>query len=226
MRRKISSYILIFAALSLSLARCSKEDKPPAPVTDIDGNTYKTVKIGTQIWMAENLKTTTFNDGTIIRQITGNSVWDTLSTPGYCWYKNDEAAYKDPYGALYNGYAITDGRICPTGWHVPAMEDWQLLVVFLGDSIKAGGKLKEAGTDHWLSPNKGADNISGFRAVPAGIRYFEGSFSSISYFTSFWSSAQVGLNDKWYMSLYYGDTKAGMGHKSNSFGFSVRCIKD
>lgn len=226
MRMKISLYILSFVALLLSLTTCNKEDSPPDPVTDIDGNTYKTVKIGTQIWMAENLKTTTLNNGTVIRQITGNSVWDTLVTPGYCWYNNDEVSYKDPYGALYNGYAITDGMICPTGWHVPSLEDWQLLVVFSGDSIKAGGKLKEAGTDYWLAPNRGAINSSGFGALPAGIRYFEGTFSSISYFTSFWSSSLVGLNDKWYLGLYYGDAKASIGHKSQSYGFSVRCIKD
>jgi uncharacterized protein (TIGR02145 family) len=223
---KIALYILVFTALSMSLASCSKEDRPPDPVTDIDGNTYKTVRIGTQIWMAENLKTTTFSDGSVIRQITGKSVWDTLSLPGYCWYNNDETAYKASYGALYNGYTITDGMICPTGWHVPAAEEWQLLITFLGDSIKAGGKLKESGTDHWLIPNTGADNSSGFGAVAAGIRYFEGSFSSVSYFTSFWSSTQIGTDDKWYMSLYYGDAKASLGHKSKNYGFSVRCVKD
>ena len=205
---------------------CSKKGDPPDPATDIDGNVYKTVKIGSQIWMAENLRTTRYNNDTEIPLITDASTWGTLTTPGFCWYNNDELTYKETYGALYNGYAINSDEICPEGWHIPTMEEWQKLRIFLGDSAKAGGQLKESGTTHWSAPNKGADNISGFTALPAGIRYFEGTYSSVSYFTSFWSGTEVGMNDEWYLSLYFGDTNANIDYLSKNHGFSVRCIQD
>jgi len=226
MIKKCSNYNLILVVLIVFFISCSKKDKPPEPVTDIEGNIYKTVRIGTQIWMAENLKTTRFNDGTSIPLITNDIAWGNLTTPGYCWYKNDEGTYKDPYGALYNGYTVIPGILCPTGWHLPGMDEWQQLRDFLVDTTKGGGKLKEAGTIHWLSPNKGADNSTGFSALAAGIRYFEGSFSSFSYFTSFWSSTETGTNDQWYLSLYYGNAIVSMNHRSKNQGFSVRCIKD
>lgn len=226
MIKKGSIYKLILVALVVHFISCSKEDKPPEPVTDIEGNTYKTVRIGTQIWMAENLKTTRYNDGTNIPLITNGTDWGNLSTPGYCWYNNDEGTYKETYGALYNGYTISPGILCPTGWHVPDREEWQQLRDFLVDTAKGGGKLKEANTIHWLSPNKGADNSTGFRALPAGIRYFEGSFSSISYFTAYWSATETMTNDEWYLSLYYGDAIANMSYKPKKHGFSIRCIKD
>lgn len=227
MKSKISSYTLVFGALVILTISCSKkEDKPPDPVADIDGNTYKTVKTGTQVWMAENLKTTRYNDGTDIPLITNATSWGNLTTPGYCWYNNDEATYKDTYGALYNGYTVISGKLCPTGWHVPEKEEWQQLRVFLNDTITGGGKMKEAGTTHWLTPNKGADNSSGFTALPAGIRYFEGLFSSVLYYTSFWSATEIGSNDEWYLSLYFGDANVNINHRTKKHGFSVRCLKD
>ena len=227
MKSKIPSYTLIFGALVILSMSCRKEeDKPPDPVTDIEGNTYKTVIIGTQVWMAENLKTTRYNDGTKISLITNDTSWRNRTAPAYSWYNNDEATYKDTYGALYNGYTVNTGQLCPTGWHVPAWEEWQQLITFLGDTIKGGGKLKEAGTTHWLTPNKGADNSSGFTALAAGIRYFEGSFSSVLYYTCFWSANEIGSNDEWYTGLYFGDAAVIMDHRSKNHGFSVRCIKD
>lgn len=227
MKSKISSSILILGVLVILAISCKKEDgKPPDPVADIEGNTYKTVRIGNQVWMAENLKTTRYNDGTDIPLITNAIAWDNLTTPGYCWYNNDEATYKNTYGALYNGYTVSTGKLCPTGWHVPAREEWQQLRVFLNDTITGGGKMKEAGTTHWLTPNKGADNSSGFTALAAGIRYFEGSFSSVLYYTSFWSASEVSQEDEWYLSLYFGDARVNINHISKKHGFSVRCIKD
>ncbi len=213
-------------ALSILGLKCSKEESSPDPIKDIEGNTYKTVKIGTQVWMAENLKTTKYNDGTEIPLVTTPVDWNDLKAPGFCWYNNDEATYKDPYGALYNGYAVDTGKLCPAGWHVPAREEWQLLRDFLGDTIKGGGKLKEAGTTHWLSPNKGADNSSCFTALPAGIRYFEGTFASVLSYTCIWSSTETGIDDKWYIALYFGDASLIMDHRTKNHGFSVRCVKD
>jgi uncharacterized protein (TIGR02145 family) len=227
MKSKILSNTLILVALVILVISCKKKnDKPLILVTDIEGNTYKTVKIDTQVWMAENLRTTRYNDGTEIPLVTNTEAWGNLTTPGYCWYNNDEVAYKDPYGALYNGHTVSTGKLCPTGWHVPTQEEWQRLRVFLNDTITGGGKMKEAGTTHWLTPNKGADNSSGFTALGAGIRYFEGSFSSVLYYTSIWSSTEIGSNDEWYLSLYFGDAIVKINHRSKKHGFSVRCVKD
>ncbi len=226
MRKKSSSLILILVVISLFTTGCRKQDKPGVPLSDIEGNTYKTVKIGTQIWMAENLKTTILNDGTDIPLITDDNSWGNLSTPGFCWYNNDGASFKDTYGALYNGYTINTGKLCPAGWHVPEKEEWLELRDFLGDSLKGGGNLKEAGTAHWLSPNKGADNSSGLTALGAGIRYFEGTFASILSYTCFWSATQSTNDDEWYTGLYFNDSAFSIDHRNKKIGFSVRCIKD
>jgi uncharacterized protein (TIGR02145 family) len=226
MGNKISSVKIILGALLILTFSCKKDEPPPDPVTDIDGTTYKTVKIGEQIWMAENLKTTRYNDGTGIQKITDATAWSGMKTGAYCWYKNDELIYKDTFGAIYNGYTAKTGMLCPTGWHVPDKEDWLKLREFTGDSIKGGGKLKEAGTEHWLTPNKGADNSSGFTALASGMRYFEGTFASVLNFTGIWSSTETGTKDLWYTSLYYGDAVFVIDHITKNQGFSIRCIKD
>lgn len=227
MKRRISSYIFIFVYLLVYTICCSKEDlKPPEPVEDIDGNSYKTVKIGTQVWMAENLKTTRYNDGTEIPLVNNSVSWGNLTTSGYCWYNNEENTYRVLFGALYNGYTISSGKLCPSGWHVPVIEDFVQLRESLADTISGGGKLKEAGTVHWQTPNKGATNSSRFGALAAGIRYFEGFYTAAYYSTCFWSATEIGTNEKWYLSLYYGDAKANLSHISSKYGFSVRCIKD
>jgi uncharacterized protein (TIGR02145 family) len=223
---KSPTSILFFGILVLITFSCKKEEKPPDPVTDIEGNRYNTVRIGTQIWMAENLKTTMYNDGTEIPLVANSSDWKSLTTPGYCWYNNDMASNKDVYGALYNGFTVTTGKLCPTSWHVPTWEEWQQLSEFSGDTITGGGKLKETGTTHWLAPNKGATNSTGFNALPSGIRYFEGSFTAILHFTGFWSSTDVGTDDESFLSLYFGDASAIMNHTSRNNGLSVRCIRD
>ena len=119
-------------------------------ISDVDGNMYKTTQIGTQLWTAENLKTTKFNDGTPISNVTDNTKWESLSTPGYCWYNNDEATYKGTYGALYNWYAVKTDKLCPSGWHVPSNDEWNTLITYLGGEIAAGVKVIETGNTHWL----------------------------------------------------------------------------
>jgi uncharacterized protein (TIGR02145 family) len=227
MKNKISSYTLIIVSLMIFAISCRKDIvKPPDTVKDIEGKVYKTVLIGTQVWMAENLKTARFNDGTDIPLIEDDLTWSSLTTSGFCWYNNDAASYKDTYGALYNGYSVSTGKLCPEGWHVPDKTELLQLRDFLGDTLQGGGKLKEAGTSHWLPPNKGADNNSGFTALPAGIRYFEGSFASLLNYTCFWSATETGAADKWYIGLYYGDARVIIDHRIKKHGFSVRCIKD
>jgi uncharacterized protein (TIGR02145 family) len=146
-----------------------------AAVTDTDGNVYHTVIIGTQEWMVENLKTRRFNDGSAIPLVASSSAWPTLTTAGYCWYNNDSAANSATYGALYNWFAVNAGKLAPTGWHVPSDSEWNVLITYLGGESVAGGRLKEAGTVHWNSPNAGATNEFGFTALPGGHRDLYGS---------------------------------------------------
>jgi uncharacterized protein (TIGR02145 family) len=225
MKVRIPVYTIFLGAL-LSLNSCNKNDNTPDPVTDAEGNSYKTVKIGEQLWMAENLKTSTFSDGSQITNMTDAGSWSELTVPGLCWYNNDSASYKETYGALYNFYSVISGKLCPDGWHIPSKDEWQQLRDVLGDTLTAGGMLKEAGTLHWNMPNTGAENSTGFTALPAGIRYFEGSFSSLSSFTSFWSSTETDNSKGWYLSLFFSDAVAAMNRISKKDGFSVRCLKD
>lgn len=138
-------------------------------VTDVDGNVYQTIGIGSQFWIAENLKTTKYNDGTSIPLVTDNRDWSLLFTPAYCWYNNDEINNKITYGALYNWYTLNTGKLCPSGWHVPNNTEWAVLASYLGGPEVAGGKMKVPGTDYWNSPNTGATNSSGFSAFPGGL---------------------------------------------------------
>jgi uncharacterized protein (TIGR02145 family) len=226
MKKESSISAIVVLAFTIFLTGCKKDEKTPDPLSDSDGNIYKTVKIGTQTWMAENLKTTRFNDGTPISLVGGDNEWRELTAPGYCWYNNDEASFKDPYGALYNWYTAATGKLCPSGWHIPEKEEWLTLGAFLNDSVKAGGKLKEAGTAHWLTPNKGADNSSGFSALGSGIRYFEGTYASNLSYTSIWSNTENEHNEVWYISLFYAETELSLNHRNKKYGFSVRCLKD
>jgi uncharacterized protein (TIGR02145 family) len=192
---------------------------------DIEGNSYNTVKIGTQVWMAENLKTTKFKDGTSIPYETNDINWLNLTTPSYCWYDNDEATNKHVYGALYNWYTVNSGKLCPTGWHSPTDSEWNTLISYLGGKSVAGGKLKETGTTHWNSPNTAADNSSGFTGLPAGYRYggVYGTFYQINRYAIWWAS-----DIEHYRGVYC-DNPTVTGDEALSprtYGFSVRCIKD
>jgi uncharacterized protein (TIGR02145 family) len=155
-----------------------KEDEP---ITDIDGNIYQTVKIYKQIWMAENLRTTKYNNGTTVPLVSDSTEWFNLESPGYCWYNNDEASYRKIYGALYNFYTVNTAKICPTGWHVPTERELRNLILKLDHNLEsvnsygieseiAGGKLKETGSAHWSNGNIGATNETGFTALPGGER--------------------------------------------------------
>ena len=194
MKRDVSSSMFIAAVLTGLIISCRMKERSADPVTDIDGNTYRTEQIGNQIWMAENLRTGRFNDKTIIPVVDGSIGWSELEGPGFCWYNNDENGYKENFGALYNGYSVNTGKLCPADWHVPSHDDWEELRDFLGDTITAGGKLKETGTLNWKMPNALASNSTGFNALPAGIRYFESSFSTVKSFTAFWSSTETETN--------------------------------
>ncbi len=195
-------------------------------VSDNDGNTYKTIQIGTQTWMAENLKTTKYNDGTAIPLVTDGTAWAALSTPGYCWFSNDAATYKATYGALYNWYTVNTGKLCPTGWHVSTDAEWTTLTTYLGGESVAGGKLKETGTSHWSSPNTGATNSSGFTALPGGARNYDGAFISIGYRGYWWSSTEANTFSAWLRSMSYDGSNVYSYYFDTRHGFSVRCLRD
>jgi len=199
-------------------------------VTDIDGKSYKTIQIGIQLWLAENLKTSKFNDGSSIPLITDYAQWTNIVTPGYCWFDNNDTLYKKIYGAYYNWFAVNTGKLCPTGWHVPSESDWQILVDFLGGDNNAGANLKEMGTNNWVLSNKDATNATGFTALPAGGRAAQdGTFTGQGYYGGWWSTAEfntspLGVAWSWWV---IGDSTAVFHSeifKKN--GFSVRCLKD
>jgi len=200
---------------------------PAGTVTDIDGNVYTTVVIGTRTWMVENLKVTRYRNGDAISNVTDNTAWAGLTTGAYCWYNNN-IANKTPYGALYNWFAVNDPRnIAPAGWHVPSDAEWTTLITYLGGESVAGGKMKEAGTTHWLSPNTDADNSSGFAALPGGYRFgYDGTFDYLGIVGGYWSSTQNGAFGAWYRSLYYDNASAYRSDDGKQLGLSVRCVRD
>jgi uncharacterized protein (TIGR02145 family) len=192
----------------------------------INGDEYPIVKIGGQIWMAENLKATNYNDGTDIPLVEDENTWVSLSTPAYCWYYNDESTYGNTYGALYNWYTAETGKLCPTGWHVPSDAEWTTLTDYLGGESVAGGKLKETGTEHWLSPNIGATNETGFTALPGGYRSYDGPFNNIGRYGYWWSASEYDTYLARRRSMCYNNSNVPRDLSSKKIGFSVRCLRD
>jgi uncharacterized protein (TIGR02145 family) len=211
-------------------------------LTDIDGNTYITVRIGNHWWMAENLKVIHYSNGDAIPNVIGDSDWGNLNTGAYCNYQNDESNV-ETYGRLYNWHAVGDSRnLAPDGWHVPTDEEWKELERYLGMNqtevdieddwrgTDEGGKIKEAGTKHWYSPNTGATNESGFSALPAGDRAgLTGVYSNLVGSAGFWSSTVAYGSNGWCRVLSNDNSQIFRSGTINCYqrhGYSVRCIKD
>ncbi len=204
-------------------------------VPDVDGNIYGFVTIGAQIWMTHNLKTTRYNDGTPIPHITDDDTWENATTPGYCDNGNN-AANAVTYGRLYNYYAVSTGKLCPTGWHIPSESEWNTLVNYLGGAAVAGGKLKQTGTTLWIAPNTAATNESGFTALPGGLRAYDGSFAGPGGHASFWTSTAFPNADDWSLGkewphavwrrVFYHNSQVEADHGRMIAGFSVRCVKN
>ena len=210
------------------------------PVTDVDGNIYQVITIGTQVWMSENLSTTKYNNGSDIPLVSDPSGWGSLTTPGYCWYDNNNDANKAIYGALYNFYTVNTGQLCPIGWHVPTNDEW----VVLTDYLTANGYGYEGSGDdiakslssalYWQSfttpgvvgNNQISNNTSGFSAVPSGGRGGDGTFTAIGYSTVFWTSTPISLNAAIGKTLSYILSTVIEGNSDNRFGGSVRCLND
>jgi uncharacterized protein (TIGR02145 family) len=241
------SVLVLFVILVIIACKKEKIDNPTngktnavfnpdltyGTMTDQDGNEYKTITIGTQTWMAENLRTTKYSDGTTIPNVTDNTAWTNLTTGAYCNYNNTTSADTiATYGRLYNWYAaIGSGNIAPAGWHVPTETEWRTLIYYLGGFSVAGGKMKETGTTHWINPNIGATNESGFTALPSGARSDLhstpiGKFAAMGYFGYYWSSTPIDTN--YYLLPLVSHLEAMVGQTGFYIpnGFAVRLIKD
>lgn len=208
-------------------------------LSDVDGNFYKTVKIGDQTWMAENLKTTRYFDKSEIPLITDDSKWISLKTGGRRWYENDEATYKNLYGALYNWYTVKTGKLCPVGWHVPSDEEWKKLEMSLGMTREETEKEWEEygdyyrGTDQgtqmkttsgwksWEGINGNGTNTSGFSALPAGDTDWYGHFELAGCCTTWWA-LEPGIGRE----VNSGTGTVGRAGWYLHTAFSVRCLKD
>lgn len=196
-------------------------------VTDIDGNVYNTVTIGTQVWMLENLKTTRYRNGESIPNVTGGAPWMALTTGAYCLYDNLSSS-KATYGALYNWYAVNDSRnIAPTGWHVPSDTEWQTLATYLGGVLVAGGKMKEVGTSHWTYESLNTTNSSGFTALPGGyIHTLDGKFYGLGESGMWWSRTAYDANYAWKFDINAYGAVLMTANVNKRNGYSVRCLKD
>ena len=203
-----------------------------------NGYFLPTVTIGTQTWTKKNLDVATYSDGTPIPQVTDPEKWAALTTGAWCYYNNDPANGA-VYGKLYNWYAVagiynkasgTDAsqrkKLAPTGYHLPTDSEWTTLTDYLGGAGVAGSELKETGTTHWNSPNTDATNTSGFKGLPGGLRYIDGTFDDIGYDGYWWSSSEYLSTYAWYRFLYYYNGTAYRSYYSKTYGFSVRCLRD
>jgi len=219
-------YVRAYAMNSVGTSYGNEVVFSTSALTDIDGNAYQTVTIGTQVWMADNLKVTHYRNGDAIPNVIDGGEWYGLSTGAYCEYNND-ANNVVTYGRLYNWFAVTDSRnIAPTGWHMPTEAEWQTLVDYLGGDAVAGGKMKETGTIHWLAPNTGATNESGFSGLAGGYRFNSGTFYYMGNHAVFWSFTEYNNSDAWVLDLDGLYSEVGHYYYSKLYGFSVRCVKD
>jgi len=208
-------------------------------VTDIDGNVYNTITIGKQQWMAENLKTTRYADGTAIPLVNNMTDWGALNATdkAYCWYNYNEAN-KGTYGALYTWAAAINRAssstanpsniqgVCPIGWHLPCDAEWTTLTTYLGGESVASGKLKETSTTHWMSPNTAATNETGFTALPGGNCGSYGTFDDVGFSGYWWCATEYNSNYAWYQSMQYSDSEVFKNAYVKEVGFSVRCVRN
>lgn len=223
MKNYLKPLSLIIAILLLNIS-CKKPQEETS-VTDIDGNVYEIVTIGSQVWMQENLKTTKLNDGISIPNTSDSIQWWNLKTTGLCYFKNN-ITNKDTYGALYNWNTVKTGRLCPVGWHVPTNTEVNTLITYLGGPSNAWRKLAESGTAHWQdTPNNPSTNETGFTALPGRFRSSIGSYTGYSEVAAWWTSTpnNYGSGLSWNLILgaqiYFVDG-------NSSEGYSIRCLKD
>lgn len=247
----ISAFMFFGCNMKNPLTYSMKKEHAPIipeqadPITDIDGNTYQTAKIGNQIWMAENLIVTHYRNGDAIPNVTSKTEWKNLLIGALCNCDNDEI-HVATYGRLYNWYAVNDSRnVAPEGWHVPSDEEWKELEMYLGMSqsetdtagwrgTNEGGKLKEKGRNHWRNPNTGSTNESGFSALPGGYRDADGSFGNLfgynfsytGFLACFWTSTECNSDQAWYRALSNDHSGISRSRSRKKYGYSIRCVRD
>lgn len=242
MKNNYSIFPLILGIFLFFASGCKKEDESTnLTITDVDGNIYKTVTIGNQVWMAENLKTTHYNDGIAIPKITDNDEWVTSTSGAYCWYNNDETTYKKTYGALYNWYTVENEKICPSGWHVPTDAEWTELEEYLiangynYDGTVSGNKIGKslASKTNWnnsseigtIGNDQQSNNLTGFTVLPSGYR--NNLFSGLGTASGFWSATEYDNSSAYVRGLFYNLIYIEHFHGDNKYeGLSVRCIKN
>lgn len=200
------------------------QDADPKTVTDIDGNVYTTIRIGTQLWTVENLRTTKYNDGNEISTGMSNETWRSTSIGAYAIYESS-SGNNNTYGKLYNWFAVNTGKMASTGWHVPTRAEWETLVAYLGGSTEAGGKMKST-SDLWLAPNLGANNSSGFSALPSGYRSNGGGFEQLTHTAYWWASNERNTTQGNYLTVDNDLAGAAINGATKQFGYAVRLIKD
>jgi uncharacterized protein (TIGR02145 family) len=193
-------------------------------VSDIEGNVYNVISIGKQVWMAENLRTNKYNDSTSVLLVKDEIQWAGLSSPAFCWYKNDEEAFKPTYGALYNWYAVNSGKLCPSGWHIPSDAEWTELTTFLGGDGISGVSLRNRQPTGLNQIQELQTNR--FTAFPGGFRYYDGKFFDFGFSAYWWSSGEFSSTRAWFRFVYYNDANVYRFNNIKKNGFSVRCIKD
>lgn len=227
-----SKYFFFLTLLAFFSCEAPKKDQESDPKTDEkrtqDNNVVKadveSVKIGDQVWMMRNLNTATYRNGDPIEEVKEDSLWQTTSKGAWCFYDNDPEN-EEIYGRLYNWYAINDERgICPQGWRVPSEQDWEDLISYLGTEDSAGGFLKD--TLYWEGKNAGANNETGFSAVPSGYRLTDGSFLNKGIIATYWTSEKGNGNNAWDRFLISKTPFVGRSQYAYENGFSCRCIKE
>ena len=217
--------------VTLSTAGC------PPTVTDFNGNVYNTVQIGNQCWMKENLVVRNYNDGTPIPNVTSGSNWTIITYGARCWYMMDSATYAGTYGSLYNWFAANSGNLCPVGWKVPSDDDWKTLEIALGMTTteanktgwrgtNEGGKLKEADTTHWIHPNTGATNSSGFTALPGGHIYANAYHYNLGSQGYWWTSTSKSSSNAYFRCLVHDFEAVCRSDYKKQYGHSVRCVRE
>ncbi|MBC7912792.1 MAG: fibrobacter succinogenes major paralogous domain-containing protein [Pyrinomonadaceae bacterium] len=224
MKHLVESFFLgVSICMLWALIGCAGNDT----VTDIDGNVYHTVKIGDQIWMAENLKVTRYRNGNPIFHIKESKKWKDLTEGAYCNYNND-SGYTANYGCLYNWYAVNDLRtLAPEGWHIPSKEEVATLINNTKGDTLAAGKMKAIGTQFWISPNAGATNESKFSALPGGYRHgLDGSFHTLGSNGYWWAFTESFEMFSWSARIYQVFADVKRDAYCMNYGLSVRCIKD
>lgn len=189
-------------------------------LVDVEGNIYKSIVLGKQEWMMDNLKVTKYNNGQPIPHIQDSTVWNAWNNGAYVYYKNDTK-----HGVLYNWMVINDKRgVCPTGWHVPSSDEWDTLAKFLGGNDVAGGKMKAR--LHWETPNTSATNESSFHALPKGMYGVNGSFNNIGKNAYWWSATEYGDVSAWGREVGFNEAGLFTGHGDKRDGLSIRCVKN